>query len=217
MVVIDPGPNDAGHQQAVAEAVSGASEVSIALTHKHGDHAAGAALLQSMLGCEIWGPEDSEEVNRVLVSGSRLDTDQGELVTVPTPGHARHHMAFHWPRGAAVFVGDLLLGEGGTTWVGAYPGCVADYLASLDRLRALEVLTLFPAHGPPLRDPDEAITRFAAHRRGRIAAVKGVLEQHQGATVEEIVKRVYGEDLPRGADRAVNASVAALVEYVRAH
>ena len=215
MAVIDPGPDDGDHLAAIVDEVSDASHTRIVLTHHHGDHSGGARSLAAMLGAQIWAPEGSDQLDRPISGGDHIPTDQGVLVSFCTPGHAQHHLAFHWPSQQAVFVGDLLLGEGRTTWVGAYPGCVADYLGSLSRVRELGAEVLYPAHGPPLTNASEAISRFEAHRRSRIDEVKRVLEEMPDATEDVVMDRVYGDSLPPGAERAVTRSVAALLEYVR--
>lgn len=214
VAIIDPGPDHAGHRRAVVEAVEGARELRIVLTHDHRDHSGGARTLQSLLGCGIWGPEGVAVADRALTPGKSLATDDGELRAVASPGHAERHLAFHWTEGRAVFVGDLLLGEGATTWVGGYSGCVADYLESLERLRGIRAEVLYPAHGPPLTNPARAIDRFDAHRRARIDAVRRALRRQPDATVDELALAVYG-DFADEANKAVRASVAALAEYVR--
>jgi glyoxylase-like metal-dependent hydrolase (beta-lactamase superfamily II) len=73
-------------------------------------------------------------VDHVLRDGDAVDTDHGALVALHTPGHTRITSASTAGEGA-LFAGDLILGEGDTTWVAEYPGCVADYFDSLARLR----------------------------------------------------------------------------------
>jgi len=214
-VVIDPGPDDEAHLEAVRRAVEDAIVVRILLTHDHRDHAEGAETLGRMLGAETWGPEGSRSSKHFLSAGDKIVTDDGTLVAVPTPGHAKHHLAYHWPKRGTAFVGDLLLGEGRTTWVGAYPGCVADYLASLKRVRALRTSILLPAHGPPIEDPEETISHFEDHRMTRISEVRNALEESPEARVEELVARIYGGAISPCAEKAVELSMAALVDYVR--
>ena len=190
-----------------------AREVRIVLTHDHGDHAGGVPKLVERLDCETWGPAGARYVERPLHAGEHVSTDQGELVAVPTPGHAERHLALHWPEAEALFVGDLLLGEGSTTWVGAYAGCVADYLGSLARVDGLEAKALYPAHGPPLTRPTEAVARFRAHRLKRVAQMRELLARRPNASEAELVEGMYG-DAPPEAERAILASVGALREHV---
>jgi glyoxylase-like metal-dependent hydrolase (beta-lactamase superfamily II) len=164
----------------------------------------------------VWGHPDLEGVDRPLVDGDSVLTDAGTLTVIDTPGHAREHLSFHWPERGAVFVGDLLLGRGDTTWVGEYPGCVADYLGSLARLQALDLRVIYPTHGPPLEDPVEALARFGDHRRERIRQVRDAMAAHSGADPDELLDVVYGARVPEPLRPAALQSLGALVEYVRA-
>lgn len=212
--MIDPGPEGATHLAGVAAAVEDAEEVRIVVTHGHRDHAPAAFELAGLLGADVWGPDGLEGVDRGLAHGESLPTDAGDLVAIHTPGHARHHLALHWPVRRALFAGDLLLGRGSTTWVGEYAGCVADYLASLQRVRALELATIYPAHGPVLEDPVEAIDRYEEHRRERIRQVEEALRGRPGIEEEDLLSVVYGETVPAEMREAALMSVRALLEHV---
>ncbi|RMH19880.1 MAG: MBL fold metallo-hydrolase [Gemmatimonadetes bacterium] len=212
VAVVDPGPDLERHRQRLVEAVADAERVRILLTHHHADHAGGAAALAAALGAPLLG-EGHPDADP-LPDGAAVETDQGRLVALATPGHAERHLCFHWPDARAVFVGDLVLGIGDTTWVGEYPGAVADYLASLARLRALEPAVLYPAHGPPLEDAAAAIDRYEAHRRERIAQVERALADVPSADVDELVRRVYGKRVPPGLEAAARASVRAILDFL---
>ncbi len=215
VAVIDPGPEDPVHVGALLEAVGDASHATVLLTHGHRDHAGAASALAAALACDVCGPGDTG--SRRLGDGQVVPTDAGALVTVTTPGHAREHVCFTWQAQRAVFVGDLLLGEGNTTWVAGYPGCVADYLTSLDRIEALRPGLLYPAHGPPLDRPDEAIERFRTHRLERVDQVRRALSDAPGADARDLVDAIYGPDLPRRMVEAAVASVEAVREYIETH
>ena len=213
--IIDPGPDVRSHVRALVAFLDGADDVRIVLTHRHGDHAGAAPALARELSAEVWGPEEVPGVDRVLVDGDAVETDVGALVAVHTPGHTAGHLCFHWPRRDALFAGDLLLGRGDTTWVAEYPGCVRDYLGSLDRLRSLDLDVVYPAHGPPLEDVTGALDRFEAHRRERIGAVRSALEAHPRASMEDLLRHVYADTIPPGLESAALRSLSALVDYVR--
>jgi hydroxyacylglutathione hydrolase len=234
---VDPGPASDAHVDALAAAVGDAEEVALLVTHAHADHTGAAAALAArlrprsvatVLGAWEAGPLGGEGEGegpalapppelgfRPLAGGERIATDAGELLAVPTPGHARPHLAFHWPDQAAVFVGDLLLGTGDTTWVGSYPGCVSEYLASLARVERLGPRLLLPAHGPPIHDPTERLERFRAHRLARIAQVERALAAWPDATLDQLLVIVYSGSVPRALLPAARASLSALVEHVR--
>ncbi|MBW3535349.1 MAG: MBL fold metallo-hydrolase [Gemmatimonadetes bacterium] len=230
VAVVDPGPDDPGHVRAVAGVVAGAEAVTLVLTHGHADHAGAAPALASLLDAPVvgaWGTgpgEPGEDRHpgpaaglsfRALGQGEVVPTDAGALVAVHTPGHTPDHLAFHWEAGRALLAGDLLLGRGDTTWVAGYPGCVTDYLASLERVSALPLDIIHPAHGPDLDDPAAALERFESHRRVRVRQVRDALAEAPGADEAELLARVYGDAIPPGLRGAALESLRALVEHVR--
>lgn len=151
---------------------------------------------------------------RDIVDGETFATSHGDLVAVSTPGHARCHFCFHLPRTGEAFAGDLILGEGDTTWVGEYPGAVAHYLDSLDRLEALRPRILHPAHGPDILDPAAAIGRFRRHRLSRIEMIRGALAAGHSDPAA-IARHVYGNLPPEVRTMAV-ASVETILDYLAA-
>jgi glyoxylase-like metal-dependent hydrolase (beta-lactamase superfamily II) len=167
------------------------------------------------IGAEVWGPAGVECVGHVLADGDAIITDEGNLITVSTPGHTSEHLSFYWEAQQALFAGDHLLGKGNTTWVADYPGCVSDYLNSIAQLRMLSLSVIYPAHGPPLENPTEVLNRFESHRLARIQQVEEALEQHPSIAAEELVAFVYGDALPNGMERAASQSLEALREHVQ--
>jgi glyoxylase-like metal-dependent hydrolase (beta-lactamase superfamily II) len=159
VVVIDPGPADPGHLEAikaVAETRGGIGTV--LLTHSHGDHADGV----EMLGVEPARPEDGETV--------------AGLEAIATPGHAEDHVCFL--RDRVCFTGDLILGWGSTI-IGPrdFGGSLADYMDSLRRLQALDLDLLLPGHGPEVGDPAAKIAEYIAHRTEREERLVAALER----------------------------------------
>lgn len=219
-VVVDPGPADEAHLRALLRALADARTVTLLLTHGHGDHIGAVdSLVRRLAGREV--------ATRVLGSGhpsatplddgEEVESEAGPLVALSTPGHTPDHLAFHWPGRRALFAGDLLMGEGDTTWVAGYAGCVADYLASLDRLRSLDLEVVYPAHGPAIDEPQAALDRFEAHRRRRIAQVRDARAARPGASPADLLALVYGDSVPPGLEGAALRSLEAVVEYVDRH
>jgi len=213
--LVDPGPNVEDHVRALVAWMADADEVVVLLTHGHDDHAAAAAAVASALGATVVGPATVAAVTSPVGDGGVVQTDLGKLVAVLTPGHTEDHLCFHWPRRRALFAGDLLLGHGDTTWVAEYPGCVADYLESLRRVRDLGVDVIYPAHGPALEDATAALDRFEGHRLNRIRQVQEALASDPNATAGELLRQVYGTSLPGAMEGAAIKSLEALLDHVR--
>ena len=225
-VVIDPGPALPEHLAAVEEALGGARPATILLTHGHADHAGSAVALAERTGAPLLmgrgalssGVPDAA-VARWLADGDEVESDAGTLRAVATPGHAPEHLSFLWSQegdGSVLFVGDHLMGEGDTTLVASPEGELGAYLDSLERLRAVGADALFPAHGPPLRDPGEALARYREHRLARIGQVRAALRRGGAALPEALVRRVYGAELHPGLVAAAEGSLRAILHYLEA-
>jgi glyoxylase-like metal-dependent hydrolase (beta-lactamase superfamily II) len=153
--VIDPGPDDDAHLDAV---VAEAGDVAgVALTHDHPDHAEGLAMLLDRVG----------EVP-VLRAGVEVASP---FEVMPLPGHADDHVVFLWQRVA--FTGDAVLGEGSVF----VAGDMAGYLDGLRRLRERDPAVLCPGHGPPVEDPEAHIDGYLAHRLDRERRLVAALER----------------------------------------
>jgi glyoxylase-like metal-dependent hydrolase (beta-lactamase superfamily II) len=145
--VIDPGPDDAGHLDAVRAAAEERGGIGrVLLTHSHGDHAAGA--------------ERFEDV--VLPAGGE---EHGGLRALATPGHAADHVCFLTEDGVC-FSGDLVLGEG-STFVPPDGGSLAAYMESLRLLQAETIALICPGHGPWITDPGAKLAEYVEHREMR--------------------------------------------------
>lgn len=212
IAIIDPGPNLESHIRAVVHAAEAARSVRILLTHHHGDHSGAVDAVAGALGAPVFGT--GHAMCEAMHEGDRVSTDHGDLVVVNTPGHSNEHLAFHWTAARAVFPGDLVLGVGDTTWVGEYPGAVADYLGSLERLRAVDPEVLYPAHGPPVTDARTCLAAYEAHRRKRIEQVRSVITELRSASVSQIVEAVYRDAIPTGLEGAARKSVEAILDFL---
>jgi glyoxylase-like metal-dependent hydrolase (beta-lactamase superfamily II) len=155
--VIDPGPADPGHIDAVQVAAAARGGIdAVLLTHSHGDHADGVA----RLGAELIRLADGET--------------QSGLRAVATPGHAPDHVCFLTEDGVC-FSGDLVLGEG-STFVPPDGGSLAAYMESLQRVRDLSPTFICPGHGPWIADADAKLSAYIEHRLDRERRLLEALE-----------------------------------------
>jgi glyoxylase-like metal-dependent hydrolase (beta-lactamase superfamily II) len=209
VAILDPGSAADSHIEALARAVADADVVTILVTHDHPDHSTGAGTLAARLGTAV-----RSIAAGCLRDGDGIDTDEGEIVTLHTPGHCPDHAAFQWPAESAIFCGDLMMGGLDTAVVAAPEGDVGAYLESLERLRSLRPKVIYPSHGPEFTDPDSALTRYVEHRRQREAQVLDAIGA--GASgVAAITDHVYGDALDPRLRSFAEAAVVAYLEHLR--
>jgi glyoxylase-like metal-dependent hydrolase (beta-lactamase superfamily II) len=171
--VIDPGPDDAGHLDAVRAAAEERGGIGvILLTHSHGDHAAGAERLATAWGLGV-GESDSDELPPVILPAGG-ETHAG-LRALATPGHAADHVCF-LTADRVCFSGDLVLGEG-STFVPPDGGSLSSYMESLRRLQSEPIELICPGHGPWIADPAAKLAEYVAHREMRERRLVAALER----------------------------------------
>ncbi|WP_142057910.1 MBL fold metallo-hydrolase [Pseudarthrobacter sp. B4EP4b] len=215
-VVVDPGPLDEPHLQALAAA--GPVEL-ILITHRHADHTAGSARLHQLSGAPVRAadPAHCHGSGAALQGGEVISAAGLEVSVVATPGHTSDSVCFHLPGDGphgSVLSGDTILGRG--TTVLDYPdGKLADYLASLDRLEEVGPAVVLPAHGPVLPSLVDIVRAYRSHRLERLAQIRAVLDGlGRDAAVGDVTDAVYS-DVDRSVRRAAETSVAAQLDYLR--
>ena len=191
--VIDPGPDDERHLQAVLEAAGGTVE-GIVLTHDHGDHAGGVARLAAMAG----GPP---------VRHPGVGEDAGPFESLASPGHSTDSVCLI--HGTVCFSGDTLLGAG-SVFVPVGGGGLTGYLEALGRLRERELDAICPGHGPVVWDPPERISQYIDHRLERERKVLAAIEAG-AVTHDEILERAW-DDAPIDTVPMLRAAAAATLE-----
>jgi glyoxylase-like metal-dependent hydrolase (beta-lactamase superfamily II) len=217
-VVVDPGPDDPAHVDAVEAEVSRAGcEVALILvTHRHPDHTGAVDALQARTQAPVRALDPAWCRGTVpLVDGEQIEVDGLVLQILETPGHTDDSLCVHVPRDGALLTGDSVLGEGSSLI--AWPdGQLGPYLASLQRIRDLAAaglaLTLLPGHGPMTLDGLRVVDTLIAHRTKRLEQVVSVLDGG-ASTVGEVARTVYGLPGPALHD-VVLAQVQAQLEYL---
>ena len=208
VAVIDPGPAEADHLAALERAIGGASVVAILCTHTHRDHSPAAAPLAErtgapVVGCaplalDTGGPRADAPFDRtyapdtVLADGDQVSGPGWTLTAVATPGHTSNHLCFALEGTGALFTGDHVM-SWSTTVVAPPDGDMADYMASLDKLRARGDRVYYPAHGPAVGNPRQLVRGMIGHRRQRerqIVKLLGESPQDIAAMVPRMYKGV---------------------------
>jgi glyoxylase-like metal-dependent hydrolase (beta-lactamase superfamily II) len=227
VAVIDPGPDDPAHMDALVDSVGGRRLAAILCTHTHRDHSPAARPLSErtgapVIGCaplalEAVGPradasfDGDYSPDRVLEDGESIEVDGRSLIAVATPGHTSNHLCFAW--GDALFTGDHVMGWS-TTVVVPPDGDMADYMASLDKLRKRGDRIYFPAHGPPVTNPAQYVRHLVGHRLQREAQILRLVTEHP-RDIPDIVANAYPGLDPRLTTAAGGSVHAHLLDLER--
>ena len=229
VAVIDPGPEDEAHLEALLNALRGETVTHILVTHSHADHSPLARRLQEVTGARTFAYGG---VEAPATSGLRLDASidhgfvpdvrlaEGDAVTgrgwtleaLFTPGHMSNHMCFALKEERALFAGDHVMAWA-TSVIAPPDGDMGQYFASLRKLLEREDQVYHPGHGPSRRDPLPLVRGYLAHRRMREEAIRARVEQ--GArSVNEIVASIYADVDPKLHGAATLSTTAHLDHLV---
>ncbi|MCX7338962.1 MAG: MBL fold metallo-hydrolase [Hyphomicrobiales bacterium] len=222
VAVIDPGPESDAHLSVLLAALTGETVSHIVVSHTHRDHSPGAIRLQAATGARIVGCGIHRatrlpalgETNRLEASsdiayqpdaqmsdGDMIEGRGWTLEAVATPGHTANHLAFALREDNALFSADHVMAWS-TSIVAPPDGAMADYMVSLDKLRARSETVYWPGHGGPVRDPQRFVRALATHRRMREASILARIEAGD-RLIGEIVPKVY-----EGLDPALHGAAA---------
>lgn len=199
--VIDPGPSDESHMQVVLAAGRERGGIAgIALTHRHLDHAGGAAALRDEARAPLAASKPPEHPTSFEPQADELAIDIelsegdvfGPLRVYETPGHAADHLSFL--AGSVLFCGDTVLGEG-SVFVPPTGGSMTAYLDSLRKLQVLTLTAICPGHGPVVWDPAAKLAEYLAHRLDRERRLVAALEQGM-RSADELLDTVWDDAPP---------------------
>lgn len=198
--IVDPGPDDPGHLDAIARAAGSRAE-RILVTHNHPDHSAGAASLAARLQVPVYAHatrltgvrHEGFAPDGFLADGERVQGADYSLTCLHTPGHAADHLCFLHHESGILLAGDHVMDS--VTVVIAQPdGDMAAYLDSLERLKHTPITAIAPAHGGLMRAPAQVFEDIIAHRRLREEQIVDALAQ-EPRSVDALVPALY-PDLP---------------------
>ena len=191
VAVIDPGPEDAGHLDAIV-GCAGDRIRWVAVTHTHPDHSPGVAALAERTGAEVlaFDERDGLTIDRSLGDGDQIEGTEFRLTALHTPGHASNHLCYLLEGERLLFSGDHIM-QGSTVVISPPDGDMAAYLDQLRRLRAIRLRAIAPGHGDLIEDPGGKIDEYLAHRAAREEQIAATLSAAGTATVDELVAAIY--------------------------
>jgi glyoxylase-like metal-dependent hydrolase (beta-lactamase superfamily II) len=229
VAIIDPGPDDPRHIDALLATVAGERVRAIMVTHTHRDHSPAARRLKAatgatIAGCAAYTPAPDMAVtgpgldaahdtdyapDTALSDGARIDLGGATIVALETPGHTANHLCFSLPEEKALFTGDHIMAWS-TTVIAPPDGSMTDYMAQVRRLRARDDAVYWPGHGEPVRDPQRYLRALIHHRRTREIAILRRLTAGD-ETIADMVARIY-ENVDRRLHHAAGLTVFAHLE-----
>jgi glyoxylase-like metal-dependent hydrolase (beta-lactamase superfamily II) len=225
LAVIDPGPADAAHLDALLAATEGEIITHIFVTHSHADHSPLAIALKEKSGAPIFGKRLRADVGSGLEAGVDRgfapDVELGDgdaveglgwrLEAIATPGHLANHLCLALPEERALFSGDHVM-SWSTSIVAPPHGHMGRYMASLQKLLPRGDAVYHPGHGPSRRNPLPLVRAYLTHRRMREEAILARIVEGD-RSIEAIVERVYAGLDPK-LKGAAKLSALAHVEHL---
>jgi glyoxylase-like metal-dependent hydrolase (beta-lactamase superfamily II) len=231
LAVIDPGPDDPRHIDALVRAIGGRTVTAIVITHTHRDHSPGAAPLKARTGAPIVGcaPLALEDLgpradasfdanyapDAVMAEGEGVSGSDWTLTAIATPGHTSNHLAFALPETKALFTGDHVMGWS-TTIVSPPDGDMAAYMDSLIKLQGRDDRIYYPAHGDPVDKPQRLVRGLIGHRKQREGQILRLLDA-EPRTIPAMVAKMYVGIDPRLFPAAERSVLAHLYELRDRH
>ncbi len=232
VALIDPGPADQKHIDAILAATKDEEITHIFVTHTHTDHSPGCALLQQHTAAKTYayskhgsgrevddaefGADREFTPDVLLADGEDIHAEDWSLSAIFTPGHAANHLSFYLQQERALFCGDAVMGWS-TTIVSPPDGSMVDYMKTLDRLLArllnAEDDIYYPTHGAPITSPLPYVQALYQHRLEREHQVLDCVKVGRH-TLEDMLPVVYSELDPSmypAARRSLLATVECLI------
>jgi glyoxylase-like metal-dependent hydrolase (beta-lactamase superfamily II) len=231
LAIIDPGPEDAAHLEAILATIGRRRVSHILITHTHRDHIDGLAALVAATGARTAGfgrravepgvkrtsASGSEYIDQDfapdmrLAHGDRLQGDGWAFTALHTPGHAPDHLCLELEGTGLLFSGDHVMGWN-TSVIAPPEGSMADYLRSLELLGERSDRVYLPGHGGRIEEPQRLVKAFLLHRRMREQAILDCIRTGTN-TVRGLVPAIY-RDLDPKLVNAASLSVLAHVEHL---
>lgn len=232
VAIIDPGPNNNDHMQALLRALDGETVTHVLVTHTHSDHCGLARAFADAVKAPVLGfsghpvrkkkhdapaldegADYSFAPDKLIGDGAVIEGPAWRIEALHTPGHLSNHLCFALPSQKALFTGDHMMGWA-TTVVAPPDGDMTHYMESLDKLLARDDEIYFPTHGAPIENPKRFVRAVKTHRLMRDAQIIEQIKKGR-ATIREIVPVMYADVDPRLHKAAALNVLAHLIRLVR--
>ena len=233
LALIDPGPEDEAHLDAIMRTAAGRPITHILITHTHRDHTDGLERLRAATDAKVCArgrslrtqgnlktsPSGAEFIDIdfspdiIMGDGDAVSGPDWRLEALFTPGHAPDHLCFAEAHSNVLFCGDHVMGWN-TTVVAPPEGSMTDYMRSLEKLLDRPEKVFLPGHGGRIEQPSRMVKAYIVHRRWREQAILDAVRQGH-TTIDRIVAAVYqGLDarLLKAASLSVLAHIESLVD-----
>ena len=231
VAVIDPGPLDTNHIEALKESLKDEKVTHILITHTHPDHSPAAAPLKDFWGVKTYayGPHGAGKIasgftiegggdmdfqpDVLLKDGDVIQGSGWTVESVYTPGHTSNHLCFALKEENALFTGDHVMGWS-TSVIGPPDGDMTQYMKSLERLLERDDDIYWPTHGTCINDVKNYVQAFIDHRLDREKQILECLSQGY-KLIKEMVPVMYKDtdsSLYGAAGRSVFAAMIRLVD-----
>lgn len=231
VAIVDPGPADSEHVAALLNAVRNETVTHILITHTHIDHSPATAAIKKATGATTYGfgphptsPEGMAEESGdhdfrpdIVVKDGDVISGHGWTVdALHTPGHISNHLCFGVREEKTLFSGDHVMGWS-TSVISPPDGDMKSYMNSLRKLLPRDDQMFIPTHGAEIRNPQNFVKAYMAHREDRERQIMACLREGMD-TIPIMVKKMYAAVDPRlhgAAARSVLAHMIHMIETGR--
>ena len=206
LAVIDPGPLDDNHLEAILTATKNEKITHIMVTHTHNDHSPLAKSLKERTGALIYSFDQNSinigENNKFeegydnkfscdinLKDGDIIKGGDWTLEAIHTPGHTSNHLCYSLKEEKILFSGDHVMGWS-TTVIVPPDGDMEDYIQSLEKLLRRDDKNYLPTHGKMIENPKELVKKYITHRSSREDQIIKTIKSGNNKIID-IVKVIY--------------------------
>jgi glyoxylase-like metal-dependent hydrolase (beta-lactamase superfamily II) len=205
LAIIDPGPIDQNHFDAIIKSTKGQTITHILLTHNHNDHSPLAKKIKEETGAKIYfknlsndiqtedqfeeGYDKDIEGDIELSDGDIIETNEWTVEAIHTPGHTSNHICYSLAEEDVLFSGDHVMGWS-TTVIVPPDGDMNDYINSLKKLLKRSENNFYPTHGPIIERPKELVAKYIEHRMEREKQITEAIKLGN-KKIPDMVKIIY--------------------------